>query len=91
MSSADLYPTKARLALLRDIANGQVLTDITADDDVVLLFPDAPTSWQDRRRVTVRVRELEQAGWAETDPAGVTWQLTDAGLLVCAENGVRRA
>lgn len=77
--SGDLYPTKTRLGLLAEIANGQVLTDITADDDVILLFPWAPTQWQDRVKVTARVREMERAGWVETDTAGVTWQLTERG------------
>lgn len=81
---ADLYPTPTRLRLLTEIANGQVLTDITREDDqdVILLFPDAPTSWQDRVKVTARVRELERAGWAEEFLLGPTWSLTDAGREV---------
>lgn len=77
----DLYPTKTRLALLKDIAYGRVLTDISRDDDqdVILLFPNAPSEWNSRVRVTVRVRELEQAGWAEEFILGPTWSLTEAG------------
>lgn len=75
--SASLYPTPSRRRLVRQISNGQVVTDITADGDVILLFPDAPTSWQDSERVTARVRELEAAGWVETD--GVLWGVTVDG------------
>lgn len=80
----ELYPTPTRLQLLAQIANDQVLTDITRDDnqDVILLFPDAPTSWQDRIRVTARVRELEHAGWAAEFERGPTWSLTDAGRAI---------
>jgi hypothetical protein len=77
---AELYPTKNRRALLDAIANGQVLTDITAPVlDVIVLFPNAPTEWQTRQTVTARVRELERAGWVEEDDAGVEWRTTDAG------------
>jgi hypothetical protein len=85
---SDLYPTKTRLALLHQVANSQVLTDISpeADDqDVILLFPDAPTSWQDRAKVTARIREMEHAGWVTTvDNIGMSWYPTDAGLAVLA-------
>jgi hypothetical protein len=74
-----LHPTKTRLSLLADIANSLVLTDITTDSDVILLFPYAPTEWQTRERVTARVRELEKAGWVEQDEAGVNWQPTAYG------------
>lgn len=78
---SDLFPTPTRLRLLAQIDNGQVLTDITRDDDqdVIWLFPDAPTSWWDRRKVTAQVRELEAAGWVEEFMPGGTWRLTDAG------------
>lgn len=78
----DLFPTKTRLALLDDVANGQVLTDITEDDDVILLFPNAPTEWQSRVRVTARIRELERAGWIHEDTH--SWRLTAAGHTVLA-------
>jgi hypothetical protein len=80
----DLYPTPTRLRLLAEIANAQVLTDIARDDDqdVILLFADAPTSWQDRVKVTARVRELEAAGWVEESGSDATWSLTDAGRKV---------
>lgn len=86
--AGELHPTKTRIQLLRDIANGQVLTDITAepeDGDVIWLFPDAPTTWQNRTRVTARVQELERAGWVEQQPNGMDWDLTDAGRKVLAE------
>lgn len=80
---ADLYPTKTRLALLRQIANSQVMTDLTHDGDgpaPILLFPDAPTSWQDRVKVSARVDEMERAGWVR-DELG-TWIPTEAGYAV---------
>jgi hypothetical protein len=75
-----LYPTRTRRDLLAAVGNGQVLTDYTADTFVALLFPDAPTSWQDRVTVTARVREAEQAGWIEEQ--GSDWRLTEAGWAV---------
>jgi hypothetical protein len=78
----DLYPTKTRLQLLREIANSQVLTDIlNVDEDVILLFPDAPTSWQDRVKVTTRVRELEAAGWIAESAEG-EWRLAPGGRAI---------
>jgi hypothetical protein len=74
----NLYPTPTRIQLLRDIANAQVFTDLTADTARVVLCPYAPTEWQTQQTVTKRVQELESAGWvAETD--GADWVLTDAG------------
>lgn len=78
---AELYPTKTRLALLRAIQNSQVQVDTTAENFVVVLFPDAPTSWQDRQVVTARVIEVERAGWVELRPWD-GWQLTAAGRAV---------
>lgn len=92
--AAELFPTKTRLALLRQVANSQVMTDISpeADDqDVILLFPDAPTSWQDRVKVTARIREMEQAGWVTTvDNVGMSWYPTEAGFAVLARADGRR-
>lgn len=86
---SDLFPTKTRLALLRQVANSQVVTDIVLDvddQDVIWLFPDAPTSWQDHIRVTARIREMEHAGWVTTvDGVGMSWYPTDAGYAVLAE------
>lgn len=79
-----LYPTKTRLALVRAVANGQVATDVTADDDLIWLYPNYPTEHDTRRRVTHDVRELERAGWVEEDQAGVFWRLTGAGRAVLA-------
>lgn len=84
---SDLYPTPTRLRLLGEIANYQVMTDTTRDDDqdVILLFPDAPTSWQDSVRVTARVREMEAAGWVEENVVG-DWQPTGTGYEVLARS-----
>ena len=78
------YPTKTRLALLRTVANHQVITDVTADIHLVWLFPDAPTSWFHRERVNARIAELEKAGWVECGP-DLTWSVTDAGRQVLAD------
>lgn len=83
---SDLFPTPTRLALLRDIDAGHVLVDTTVEKFTVVLFPDAPTSWQDRQTVTARVIELEVAGWAELAPWH-GWQLTDAGRAVLDTHG----
>lgn len=90
--SDDLYPTPTRLALLRQVANGQVCTDFMASidteggDDVIVLFPDAPTAWSDRRRVTARIREMEAAGWVR-ELTGGDWFLTDAGQALLDAHG----
>jgi len=80
----DLYPTKTRLALLRQVANSLVQSGY-ADD--VLLFPDAPTSWEYSRKVTARIEELERAGWVtelHPDHPGCWWVPTEAGYAVLA-------
>lgn len=80
-----LYPTTTRLRLLRQIANGQVGIDLTADLGYrAVLWPDAPTSWQDQVTVTARVNELERAGWVRRDDGEVWWLVTDAGNEVLA-------
>jgi len=82
-----LYPTKTRLALLRQVANSQVATG--DDGHEVFAWPDAPTSWQDRVKVTARMDELVRAGWVTTDEAdgpGVWWLLTDDGRKILEDN-----
>ena len=76
-----LFPTKTRVELLRQVANSQVLTDLTVDEFTVWLFPDAPTSWQDRVKVTARIRELDGAGWIAENAVG-DWLVTDGGRAV---------
>jgi hypothetical protein len=77
-----LYPTKTRLALLRAVDQADVIEGITDDTDgdtwLLLPPPDEP------RRVTARVLEAQQAGWATLHADGVTWRLTDAGRTVLA-------
>jgi hypothetical protein len=82
--AADLYPTKTRLALLRQVANSQVMTDPTAEHHHVVLFPDAPDVWANRVTVTARIDELERAGWVVDNEAEVFWHPTEAGLAVLA-------
>lgn len=87
-----LHPTPTRLALLRDVRDGKVFTHVIERGDegaeyVAYLFPDAPTSWQDRQRVDARMVELERAGWVDEawedeSKADGEWWLTDAGRVV---------
>lgn len=79
--SDELYPTPTRLELLRAIQNSVVEVDTTADDFTVVLFPYAPTSWQERQIVTARVLEVERAGWVELRPWD-GYKLTDAGRAI---------
>lgn len=78
-----LYSTPTRLQLLRQVDNSQVGMDITTDlGPRAVLWPDAPTSWQDHVTVTARIKELEHAGWVRLDDAEVWWLVTDAGREV---------
>ena len=69
---SDLFPTKTRIGLLIDVADGCVITAhgkaCYADDGVV---------------VDSRIREMERAGWVE-ERSGVcySWVLTEAGEAV---------
>ena len=93
MGAVSLYPTKTRLALLRQVANSQVQAQYfdetqAFDEPRAVLFPDAPTSWQDRRIVTARMRELERAGWVREPALGDfgTYQVTDEGRKILEDN-----
>lgn len=83
----DLYPTKTRLRLLAQVGNRQV---ISGYGDDVLLYPDAPDTWEYSRTVTARIEEMERAGWVaeeHQDHPGCPWVLTDAGKAVLAKGG----
>lgn len=82
---SDLYPTKARLKLLRQIRNSQVGTDLLAERERIVLWPYAPTEYQTQQTVTARVRELEAAGWVRRSASGADWLLTDEGRKVLAD------
>lgn len=84
-----LFPTKTRLALLRAVANGQVHTDWTVDEFRAVLFPDAPTSWQDASTVTARVLEVEREGWIEERGSTGEWRLSEEGLRILAGGGAQ--
>lgn len=81
---ADLYPTKTRLDLLRE-----VLADNVIDGDISLnplhhghhVLVD-PTVGRPHRRVCARIRELESAGWVELPDGTGIWQMTAAGYAV---------
>lgn len=84
-----LYPTKTRLALLRQVANNQVMVDLTTEDGEfrVVLFPNAPDEYQTQQTVTARIDEMESEGWIRVDRAGVYYLLTDAGCRILEEAG----
>lgn len=71
-----LHPTKARVALLADVANRRVIDD----DDFA---PHLQLSDEDgTARVAEAIWEMERAGWV-TQPTGTrVWELTAAGLDV---------
>lgn len=77
----DLYPTKTRLQLLRDIAADNVVDGLTDETDGHIWLLDIVT-FDPPRKVTARVLELEHAGWVEQGPDGATWRLTAAGRAV---------
>jgi hypothetical protein len=80
-------PTKTRLALLREVANGSVFRDAIGDDYI-----------SGDRKITARIGELLAGGWVELDdrtsPArgnGLRyWVLTDVGSAVLNVNGGTR-
>lgn len=85
-----LHPTKARLALLRGVADGHVYW-WPADWDI------PRTAWscweppgEGGLKVTARMDEARRAGWVEleAEPShgyGYRWGLTDAGRAVLEE------
>lgn len=79
---SDLYPTKTRLLLLRDVANG----DCTRRRDYRGEEYDHNSATD--RTVTVRLAELERAGWVvlgkPCEPVSryPCWRLTPAGRAV---------
>ena len=83
MSDLWLFPTKTRLALLRDVARNLVWGD---DGDVL-----AATGDGGRRKVTVQVADMCRAGWVR--PGGLRgdrrrpYELTDAGRAVLDADG----
>jgi hypothetical protein len=82
-----LYPTKTRLALLRDIQGCRVVED---------WYDGTPGNawrgrWPQRTKVTGRIAEFRAAGWCEPDPKDADLHvrflaLTAAGLAVLAEH-----
>lgn len=90
-----LYPTKTRLALLQDVADGVVSEHYPfhrhsppyTDVDRGL---GASPRWV---KVTARIEEMRRAGWVETPASNgfsmrlsSRWQLTDAGRAVLEAN-----
>lgn len=77
MPELELNPTKARMRLLRAVADGAV-TQRRDVDDVWHCFVDAIAAggiWTMRPggrwiRVTARIRELEHVGWVEATTSG---------------------
>lgn len=82
---SELYPTKTRLALLREVAAHNVCDGSLHSDDRheghALLVPEMHD--EPIRRVTAAIAEMQAAGWVELvdeDPA--IWRLTAAGRAV---------
>jgi len=83
-----LYPTPARLALLRHIDDEGVRAMLGLHDDTVA------SSWDGIRLVTSRCDEMYAAGWIElgdlipnASPFRYRrWRLTDAGRDVLAQH-----
>jgi hypothetical protein len=75
MTPEDLYPTKTRLALLRDIADGKVCDG--ADGAPHLDIGDGETA-----RVADAVWAMERAGWVTQPSDRLLWELTATGHIV---------
>ncbi|HEX5997335.1 MAG TPA: hypothetical protein VFY84_19520 [Jiangellales bacterium] len=81
-----LYPTKTRLALLRDVRDGVVLDLI---DDTIDPGQEIPT-WNTAgaedgfpaRRVTAAITAMCREGWVTLGSDHMTWRLTDKGRAV---------
>lgn len=82
---SDLYPTKTRVQLLMDVADGLVVADARSEtiwrDETLAGFYDPLTAT--RAKVTARARELEDAEWIQLG-RNYTYKLTDAGRAVLA-------
>lgn len=82
----DLYPTPARLALLRQMDDGNVWEDWTGGEPGEVRVH----AFGRRDRATAKVREMKSAEWCMTDPADddMHWRritLTVAGRAVLAQ------
>jgi hypothetical protein len=81
MGDADLYPTRARLALLRDVDDGKV----SDSDDAAPVLDLGDDGFA---RVADAIWTMRRAGWVELPPGTDepdepgTWRLTDAGRAV---------
>ena len=86
--SESLYPTKTRLALLRDVADGIVYQSLLSENRGHC-YADAggPSG---RRKVTAAVAEMQRVGWVRFAIPG-RWschlELTDAGRAVLDAHG----
>jgi len=82
----DLYPTKTRLELLREVASSKVKwwpNDVGDDDEWACWYSDNGGD----RKVTARMNELEAAGWVHKGPvrnwtAGRVYEVTDTGAAI---------
>lgn len=70
----ELFPTKTRLALLRDVADGKV----RSVGALIWLHLDDGS----RAGVSVAVREMKSAGWVKCPGGQDTWEPTDKGRAV---------
>ncbi|MGE6955123.1 hypothetical protein [Staphylococcus capitis] len=74
-----LYPTKTRVALLQDVADGKVADD--ADGTPSLDLGD------ERARVATAVWEQAAAGWVEQVAGSLVWSVTELGRRVLEAYG----
>lgn len=72
--TGDLYPTPTRLDLLDQVDAGRVYHAELGGDFV--------GDGANLLRVTVRLAELEAAGWVERPALSAYWRLTDAGRVI---------
>jgi hypothetical protein len=73
MPETDLHPTPSRLALLRDVGNG----DVWSTSGAAYNGASGRT-----RRVNEAIQAMRRAGWVEAVYG--TWKLTEAGRAVLA-------
>jgi len=72
------HPTPTRLALLRDVAAGNVILAGGRKPAATLQAANR----QAARRVDIPIGEMERAGWIERPDRTAAWRLTDAGREV---------
>lgn len=79
MSHSDLFPTPTRLALLREVAAGNVMEVVTEETEGHTWL--LPVEVDEKpRKVCARIDEMLRAGWVIQDEA--FWRITHTGRAV---------